>query len=144
MAKADKPSVDQYLSKQPKNVAAVLRRVRAIIRKAVPSLEEGISYQVPAYKLDGEIVIYFAGWKEHYALYPALEVAESFAQELARYEVSKGTIRFPLDEPVPDKLIARIVKFRAKLAGERATLKAARVKAKRKPAAKSKLSTRAR
>jgi uncharacterized protein YdhG (YjbR/CyaY superfamily) len=144
MAKTDKPSVDQYLSKQPKNVAAVLRRVRASIRKAVPGLEEGISYQVPAYKLDGEIVIYFAGWKEHYSLYPALEVAESFAKELVRYEVSKGTIRFPLDEPVPDKLIARIVKFRAKLAEERAALKAKRAKAKRKTAAKSKLSIRAR
>ncbi len=143
MAKTDK-SVDQYLSKQPKAVAAVLRQVRVIIRKAVPRLEEGISYQVPVYKLDGELVIYFAGWKGHYSLYPALEVAEAFAKELVRYEVSKGTIRFPLDEPVPEKLIARIVKFRAKLAKERATLKAARVKAKRKTASKPKLSTRAR
>ncbi|MBV9155669.1 MAG: DUF1801 domain-containing protein, partial [Acidobacteriaceae bacterium] len=72
-------------------------------------------YKIPAYKLDGEIVLYFAGWKRHYSLYPAGEhLVEAFQHQLARYELSKGTIRFPLSEPVPAKLIEQIAKFRAR------------------------------
>jgi uncharacterized protein YdhG (YjbR/CyaY superfamily) len=82
---------------------------------ALPEAEEVISYQIPAYKLNGRAVIYFAGWREHYSLYPASgELKAAFKDELAPYEVSKGTIRFPLSEPVPVKLIERITKFRAK------------------------------
>jgi uncharacterized protein YdhG (YjbR/CyaY superfamily) len=136
MAKSELQPVAAYLARQPPEVRAALTRVRGIILKAVPGLEEGISYQIPVYKLGGELVIYAAGWKAHYSLYPATDVAQAFAKELAPYEVSKGTIRFRLDEPVPVKLIERIVKFRAKLAQERAALKAERVKAKRKTATK--------
>jgi uncharacterized protein YdhG (YjbR/CyaY superfamily) len=136
MAKSKLQQVEAYLAKQPKEVRAALTRVRGAILKAVPGLEEGISYQIPVYKLGGELVIYAAGWKAHYSLYPATDVAQAFAKELTRYEVSKGTIRFPLDEPVPVMLIRRIVKFRAKLAQERAALKAERLKTKRKSAPK--------
>jgi uncharacterized protein YdhG (YjbR/CyaY superfamily) len=110
----------------------VLRRVRRLILDSVPGLEEGISYQIPVYKLDGELVIFFAGWGSHYSLYPALEVAKVFEKELSPYEVSKGTIRFPLED-VPAKLITRIVKFRAKLAKARLAAKRAKL-AGRSPA----------
>ena len=78
------------------------------IRKALPEAEEVISYQMPAYKLGSGRILYFAGWKRHYSLYPAgAGLVEAFQDELARYEVSKSTIRFPLSEPVPVKLIGQ-------------------------------------
>ena len=115
MAKTDFKSVAEYLTTLPKQTRVVLQRVRAVIRKAVPTGEEVISYQIPAVKLEGRALIYFAGWKEHYSLYPATEkVRASLERELADYEVRKGTIRFPLSEPVPGELIAKIAKIRAK------------------------------
>jgi uncharacterized protein YdhG (YjbR/CyaY superfamily) len=115
MAKINFTSVDDYLELQPWAARGVLETVRGAIRKAVPGAEEVISYQMPAYKLTAGIVIYFAGWKKHYSLYPAsAELVEAFKEELAGYEISKGTIRFPLSLPVPVKLIGNIVKFRAK------------------------------
>jgi uncharacterized protein YdhG (YjbR/CyaY superfamily) len=126
MAKTDFKSVDDYIATQPENAQTVLRRVRGIIRKSVPTAEEVISYQIPAYKLNGAAVLYFAGWKQHYSLYPASErLVKTFKDELAPYKVSKGTIRFPLSEPVPAKLIEGIAKFRAKEAADRADAKAA-------------------
>jgi uncharacterized protein YdhG (YjbR/CyaY superfamily) len=93
----------------------VLKRVRSIIRKAVPGADEVISYQIPAYKLHGRTVLYFAAWKEHYSVYPSnTRLVAAFKNELAGYQLSKGTIRFPLSEPVPVKLIEGIAKFRAK------------------------------
>lgn len=115
MAATPATSVDAYLAAQPPAARAVLERVRAAIRKAVPTAEECISYQIPAYKLPGGTVIHFAGWKAHYALYPASAlVVATFADELAGRDMSKGTIRFALDEKVPVGLIGRIVKLRAK------------------------------
>jgi len=97
-----------------------------IIRKAMPDAEEVISYQIPAYKLHGGCVVYFAGWKQHFSLYPAgEELREAFREELSPYEISKGTIRFPLSEAVPTKLIERIVKFRAQEIAHRAKSKTA-------------------
>jgi uncharacterized protein YdhG (YjbR/CyaY superfamily) len=124
MAKTDFKSVDDYIATFPEDVQAILQRVRSTIRKAVPGAEEMISYQIPAYKLHGDRVLYFAGWKEHYSLYPAPDpVVEAFKDELAPYKVNKGTIRFPLSSPVPVKLIERIAKFRAKEAIEHARAK---------------------
>jgi uncharacterized protein YdhG (YjbR/CyaY superfamily) len=115
MAKAGSKSVDEYISSQPKAVQGALKRVRSAIRKAIPEAEEVISYKIPAYRLHGRVVIYFAGWSQHYSLYPgAGHVVAAFEDSLAPYEVSKGTIRFPISEPVPVKLIERIAKFRAK------------------------------
>jgi uncharacterized protein YdhG (YjbR/CyaY superfamily) len=109
-------SVADYIASQPKAARRVLRLVRSTIRKAIPKADEVISYQIPAYKLDGRTAIYFAGWKSHYSLYPAnARLIAAFKTELAPYEVNgKGTIRFPLAEPVPVKLIAGIATFRAK------------------------------
>ena len=124
--KTDFKSVDEYIASQPDDVRRVLNRVRSTIRKAVPGAEETISYKIPAYKVRGNRMLFFAGWKQHYSLYPATaRVIEAFKDDLAPYEVSKGTIRFPLSEPVPAKLIGRIAKFRAKEVTERQKAKAA-------------------
>jgi len=115
MAKIDFKSVDEYIASQPEAVQGALEVVRSTIRKAVPGAEEAISYKMPTYKLHGGAVLYFAGWRQHYSLYGATgSVVAAFKDDLAPYEVNKGTIRFPLSEPVPVKLIERIAKFRAK------------------------------
>ncbi len=120
MAKSELKSVTGYIAAQPEAARAALKRVRSTIRKAMPAAEEVISYSIPGYKLDGRVVIFFAGWKQHYSIYPATDgLAETFKDELASYEISKGTIRFPLSEPVPVKLIERIARFRVKQAAER-------------------------
>jgi uncharacterized protein YdhG (YjbR/CyaY superfamily) len=115
MAKTVK-SVDDYIASQPKEMRGLLERVRATIARAVPGAEEQISYGIPAFKLHGRPVLYFAGWKQHYSLYPSTApLIAAFRKELAPYEVNnKGTIRFSLSEPVPVKLIAALAKFRAK------------------------------
>ena len=124
MAKTGVTSVDEYIASQPEAVQDILRRVRSTIRKAVPAAEEVISYKIPAYKLHGTDLLYFAGWKHHYSLYPVNErVTAAFKDELAPYEISKGTVRFPLSKPVPVKLIERIAKFRAKDVADRAKAK---------------------
>lgn len=129
MAKTDFKSVDEYIASQPGAVQGVLKRVRSTIRKAVPGAEEVISYQIPAYKLHRGPVLYFAGWKQHYSLYPATErVVAAFKDALAPYEVTKGTIRFLLSQPVPVKLIGRIAKFRAKEVAERQKAKTVKTK----------------
>jgi uncharacterized protein YdhG (YjbR/CyaY superfamily) len=98
----------------------------------VPGAEEVISYQIPTYKLHGGHVVYFAGWKQHYSLYPATgHLVAAFKDELAPYRVNKATIRFPLSQPVPVKLIERIAKFRAKEAATRARAKLAGPKRRR-------------
>jgi uncharacterized protein YdhG (YjbR/CyaY superfamily) len=115
MANTDFKSVDEYIASKPESVQGILERVRGAIRKALPGADEVISYQIPAYKLQGRAVIYFAGWKQHYSVYPAIgALVEAFKDELAPYEISKGTIRFPLSAPVPVRLIGRLAKFRAK------------------------------
>jgi uncharacterized protein YdhG (YjbR/CyaY superfamily) len=120
MTMKDFKSVDQYIASQPEAMRPVLERVRSAIRKAVPRAEEVISYKIPTYKLHGRPVLYFAGWKQHYSLYPSTDhIVAAFGKELARYEVTRGTIRFPLAGPVPVKLIASIAKLRMKEVAER-------------------------
>ena len=115
IAKNDFKSVDEYIASQPEAVQRILARVRSTIRKAVPSAKEVISYKMPTYTLHGDRLLYFAVWKQHYSLYAATEdVVAAFREELARYEIDKGTIRFPLSEPVPVKLLGCIAKFRVK------------------------------
>jgi len=127
MAKTDFKSVNEYIASKPEDVRSVLKRVRSTIRKAVPSTEETISYQIPVYKLNGVPLLYFAGWKQHFSLYPASDaLVAAFREELARYHLSKGTIRFPLSEPVPVNLIERIAKFRAEQLTKREKGKGAR------------------
>jgi len=114
MAKTDFKSVDDYIATQPDISRGILSSVRGTIRAALPDAREVISYQIPAYKLPQGTVIFFAGWKQHYSLYPLTsDLVAAFRDELAACEVSKGTVRFPLMEPVPIKLIERIARFRA-------------------------------
>jgi uncharacterized protein YdhG (YjbR/CyaY superfamily) len=132
MAKTDYQSVDQYLKQQPDATRKQLERVRRAIQKAVPRAEEAISYQIPAFKLDGRALLYFAGWKEHYSLYPATAgVVARFGKELKGYLVSKGTLRFPLSDPVPSQLIAGIASQRASEVAELAARKGSRTPAKK-------------
>src|SRR3954466_11810253 len=108
-------SVREYIASKPKESRASLEAVRRAIVQALPTAQEGLAYQMPAYTLNGVGVLYFAGWKSHYSLYPASDaLAAAFAKELAPYERRKGTIKFPLSEPVPVRLIERIAKFRAR------------------------------
>lgn len=126
MAKTDFKSMDEYIASQPEAAQGVLKGVRSTIRKAIPGAEEVISYKIPTYKLHGGPVLYFAGWRQHYSLYPATDqVVAALKDDLTPYKVSKGTIRFPLSERVPVKLIERIAKFRAKEVAEREKTKAA-------------------
>ncbi len=144
MTKSGFKSVDHYLASHPMETQVVLQRVRQILGKAVPGAEEVISYQIAALKKDGTYVVYFAGWKKHYSLYPVgASVGAAFKAELAPYERSKGTVRFPLSEPVPAKLIAGIAKALAKEASARAMAKRARGKTKARANAKATVKARA-
>src|SRR5262245_32868986 len=113
MARSPYTSVAEYIRAQPPDTRRVLERVRTAIRKAIPKAEEAISYNVPTFKRSGRPVIYFAGWTDHYSIYPGGRLVETLKEDLAEYEVGKGTIRFPLASPVPVRLIQRIVKARA-------------------------------
>jgi uncharacterized protein YdhG (YjbR/CyaY superfamily) len=125
MTRAAVGVVDDYIAKQPREAQPVLQRVRRIIRKALPQAEETIGYQIPTYKLGGQYVVYFAGWKEHWSLYPVTEqVRAKLGSELESYKLSKGTVRFQLADPVPAKLVERIVKELAKAAEARRAVKA--------------------
>src|SRR6202051_2375191 len=115
-------SVDEYIAVQPAAMRAKLEQLRAAIKKAVPDAVEGIGYRMPGYKLHGNPMLYFAGFKEHYSLFAASGTFfAALEDELRGYELRKGTVHFPLTKPVPLKLIARIAKQRA--AGIAATAK---------------------
>lgn len=107
-------TVEEYIAAQPLAARKTLERVRDAIRKALPTAEEMISYNMPTYKIGGEAVLHFAGWKKHYSLYPVKgTVAAAFRNDLASYELDKGTLRIPFSESVPVDLIKRIARFRA-------------------------------
>ena len=114
-------TVDEYIKKCPPEERVVLQKLRKTIKAAAPKAEEVISYQMPAYKYNG-MLVYFAAWRSHIGFYPAGAI-KAFSKELSGYEVSKGTIRFPLDKPFPFGLISKIVKLRMKENEERAAIK---------------------
>jgi uncharacterized protein YdhG (YjbR/CyaY superfamily) len=111
-ARSTPESVDSYIAGFPPDVQKMLERIRKTIRKAAPKATESISYQIPAYKVDGKVLIYFAGFAKHISVYPAPRDAKEFKKELAAYKGGKGTVQFPLDKPIPYDLITRIVKFK--------------------------------
>jgi uncharacterized protein YdhG (YjbR/CyaY superfamily) len=124
MAKARFTSVSDYIASKPEDARAALERVRRAIRKAVPTAREELSYQKPVYLLNDVPVLYFAGWTSHYSLFPATDaLVAAFTQELAPYQSSKGTIKIPIAEPVPERLIERIARFRAQQITKRDTRK---------------------
>ena len=115
-------SVNEYIATADPQAKKALRDIRKTIRDAAPKSEEVISYQIPGYKYHG-MLVFFAAWKNHISLYPAPWSAESLKKEMAAYEGSKGTIKFPLDKPMPLTLIKKMVKYRVKENEMRAALK---------------------
>ena len=122
-AKSQQPTtIDEYIADFPSDVQPLLEKVRATIRKAAPAAEEAIKYQIPTFVLNGNL-IHFGGYKNHIGLYPGSKPVEEFRDELSRYEISKGTVRFPLDKPIPYGLIGKITKFCVKRNKEKAAAK---------------------
>jgi uncharacterized protein YdhG (YjbR/CyaY superfamily) len=106
-------TIDEYIAMFPCDVQAILEELRQTIRDSAPDAEEVISYQMPAFRLNG-ILVFFAAFKSHIGFYPTSSGVSVFRKELSSYEVSKGTIRFPIDEPLPFDLIKKIVRYRVK------------------------------
>ena len=104
-------NIDTYIAGFPGHTAKLLAQLREIIRQAAPDAVEVMSYQMPAFKQQG-ILVYFAAYKHHIGFYPTASGIEAFKSELSSYKWSKGTIQFPLDQPLPVELITEIVKFR--------------------------------
>ena len=114
--------IDAYIANAPKDIQVILEKVRATIRKAAPKAEETINYGIPTFTLEGNLV-HFAGFKNHIGFYPTPSGIEKFKKELSIYEGAKGSVKFPLDKPIPYTLISKIVKFRVKENLERAEAK---------------------
>jgi uncharacterized protein YdhG (YjbR/CyaY superfamily) len=104
--------IDQYINTFPGEVQDRLKQVREEIRKQAPEAEESMSYGMPAYKLHGKPLVYFAGYKNHIGFYATPTGHEAFAGELSKYKQGKGSVQFPLNEELPLDLIRRIVEFR--------------------------------
>jgi len=113
MDRTTSKNIDEYIGRYPEKVQAILQRIRATIKKVAPDATEAISYQIPTFKLGGNLV-HFAAFTNHISFFPASSGVAKFSKELEAYETSKGTIRFPLDKPIPYGLISRITKFRVK------------------------------
>ncbi len=109
--KSDYRSVDEYIATFPEDIQALLQELRATIKAAAPGAEERISYRMPAFAQNGNLV-YFAALKNHIGFYPTSSGIDAFKDDLAEYESTKGAVRFPFDRPLPLDLISRIVKFR--------------------------------
>ncbi|MEJ2750443.1 MAG: DUF1801 domain-containing protein [Anaerolineae bacterium] len=119
-------NIDDYTANFPEDVQAILQEIRAVIRQAAPDAEEAISYQMPTFKLKGNLV-HFAAFKNHIGFYPIPTGIEAFKEELSAYKGGKGSVQFPLDKPMPLDLISKIVKFRVA-----ENLKKAEAKSKKK------------
>lgn len=106
-------SVDEYLSDFPEATRLILEKIRAVIKAVAPEAEESVSYGMPAYKLNGRPLVYFAGYEKHIGFYATPTGHAAFSEELSKYKQGKGSVQFPVNEPMPLDLISRIVKFRA-------------------------------
>ena len=111
MAKTNFQTIDEYIASFPEDTQKILMEIRNTIKAAAPDAEEKISYQMPTFYLNGNL-IHFAAFKSHIGIYPTPSGTEAFKRELSKYQGAKGSVRLPIDEPMPLKLIARIVKFR--------------------------------
>jgi uncharacterized protein YdhG (YjbR/CyaY superfamily) len=136
MTQAGAETIDTYIARQPEAARRVLETVRGVIRRALPNAQETISYKIPAFRVAGRVAIFFAGWTAHYSIYPVTErIAATLGDKLAPYQLSKGTVRFPLAAPIPEALIEEIAILLAKDAEDRAA------QARAKKAARAKAST---
>jgi len=120
-------SIDEYIATFPEETQKILKKLRATIKGAAPNAEEKISYQIPTFTLKGNL-IHFAAFKNHIGLYPSPSGTQAFKRELSIYESAKGSIKFPIDQPLPLDLIRKIVKFRVAENLKKAELKAGKKK----------------
>jgi uncharacterized protein YdhG (YjbR/CyaY superfamily) len=104
--------MDEYINTFPKDVQIILERVRQSIRETAPEAVEAISYGIPTFKMNGRPLVHFAAWKNHIGFYPIPTAARAFNKELSVYKQGKGSVQFPLDNPIPYGLIKKIVAFR--------------------------------
>jgi uncharacterized protein YdhG (YjbR/CyaY superfamily) len=105
-------SIDEYIDTFPEDMQTILKQVRKTIKAAAPEAGERISYGIPTFTLNDKYLIYFAGWKHHISIYPIPIGDDAFNQEIAPYVSGKGTLKFPIDKPMPLKLITKIVKLK--------------------------------
>ena len=104
-------NIDEYIAAFPEEIQAMLEQIRATISKLAPTAEEAIKYAIPTFVLNGRNLVHFAAFKNHIGFYPTPTGIESFQKELSKYKHGKGSVQFPLDEPMPLALITKIVKF---------------------------------
>ncbi len=105
--------MDDYIESFPKDIQKILEAVRKTIKESAPEAEEAISYQIPTFKLNGNLV-HFAAFKNHIGVYPGSEAIKVFKKEFGFYKSSKGAVQFPIDKPMPLALIKKVVKYRVK------------------------------
>jgi uncharacterized protein YdhG (YjbR/CyaY superfamily) len=113
-------SIDEYIAEFPPETRSVLEHMRALIKESAPDATETISYAMPTFDLNGHHLVHFAGFKRHVGFYPIPSAIVAFSDELAPYRSGKGSARFPLDQPLPEDLIRRIVEFRVAESGRKA------------------------
>jgi len=118
-------TIDEYIADFPEDIQQVLQKIRVTIRRAAPDAEEVISYKMPTFNLNGHYLVYFAAYKKHIGMYPVPSGDAKFNEKISAYQKGKGTLQFPLDQPIPFKLITELVKFRKRenLAREKAQIK---------------------
>ncbi len=108
-------TVDEYIKAFPKDIQALMEKIRSIIKKCAPKAVEGISYGMPAYKINGKPLVYFAAYKKHIGFYATPNGHAHFVKELSKYKQGKGSVQFPINDPIPYDLIKRVVSFRLKI-----------------------------
>ena len=116
-------TIDAYIAAFPPEVQALLQQIRQVIHNTIPNLGETISYGMPTFTLNGKYLVYIAAYKKHIGLYPAPTGVEEFQEAVSQYGAGKGTLKFPLDQPIPFDLVRSIVQFRAREQGEKAAAK---------------------
>ena len=109
--KAAFSSIDEYIATFPEDIRKTLEELRVTIKAAAPEAGEKISYGIPTFTLNGKYLIYFAGWKNHISIYPIPTGTEAFNKQISKYVEGKGTLKFPVDKPLPLKLITKMVKL---------------------------------
>ena len=122
--------IDQFISQYPPEIQTIMQKIRALIQKSVPGAEEAMSYGIPTFKLNGKNLVHFSAFKEHIGFYPTPTGIEKFKKELSAYEGAKGSVKFPLNKPIPYTLITKIVQFRVKEVSAQTAQKKKSTKAK--------------
>lgn len=113
-ARSTATTIDGYIAEFPEATQSALQEVRALVRELVPDATETISYAIPTFDLAGKHLVHFAGYERHVGFYPTPTGVDEFAEELSHFKGGKGSVQFPLDEPLPLELIRRIVEFRVR------------------------------